>query len=189
MTEHMFDFKSSSTDSVENMDVIPETDRKERPSSLFWLWFASNLTIGDFAIKEEKDEVSKALRSLIKDYSGRNTALKISKFGIRYRMEVKDDFVNFAVTVSEPEFPKEAQEILSMILRNGGAMKGEIKKTFGDESEKILMELKHKKIITSEKYRNTEVYNVGKNFYRYFEVSKQIVDDMIKNRQVENPDK
>ena len=157
------------------------------------LLFASKepLSVSDMAIaiKEEKDEVSKALRSLIKDYSGRNTALKISKFGIRYRMEVKDDFVNFAVTVSEPEFPKEAQEILSMILRNGGAMKGEIKKTFGDESEKILMELKHKRIITSEKYRNTEVYNVGKNFYRYFEVSKQIVDDMIKNRQVENPDK
>ena len=50
MTEHMFDFKSISTDSVENLDIIPEIDRKERPSSLFWLWFASNLTIGDFAI-------------------------------------------------------------------------------------------------------------------------------------------
>lgn len=46
----MFDNSKPGILETRDADFIPDTERYQRPGSLFWLWFASNLTIGDFAI-------------------------------------------------------------------------------------------------------------------------------------------
>ena len=50
VAEHMFDIKRPEIVEKHDIDFIPDTERYQRSGSLFWLWFASNLTIGDFAI-------------------------------------------------------------------------------------------------------------------------------------------
>ena len=155
------------------------------------LLFASQepMSVVDMSIplNEEKDAVSKALRSLIKDYSSRETALRIAKIGIRYKMEVKEEFVDIAEPVSMPEFPKEAQELLSMVITANGLLRGEVTKRFGEKTERILSDLKKSKIIVAEKYRNTEIFRIGKNFYKYFKVSKEQVSDMLSSNRDEKP--
>lgn len=147
------------------------------------LLFASKepMSINDISIivKDTKENVSKALRSLIRDYSSRETCLRITRAGIRYKMALKDEFVDTALAVSEPEFPREATEILSFILSSKSPMRGEIKRKFGDEAERWLIDLKRRKIITSEKFRNTEIYSAGRNLYKYFDVSKKTLNEMI----------
>lgn len=147
------------------------------------LLFASKepMSINDIAIilRDSKENVSRALRSLSRDYSARETCLRIARSGIRYKMALKDDFVETALSVSEPEFPKEATEILSFIISSKTPMRGEIKRKFGDEAEKWLNDLKRRKIISSEKFRNTEIYSAGKYFYRYFDVSKKALDELV----------
>ena len=156
------------------------------------LLFASQepMSVGDMSIplNKDKEAVSKALRALIKDYSARETALRIAKIGIRYKMEVKEEYVDIAEPVSMPEFPKEAQELLSMVITSDGLLKGEVTRRFGERADKILSDLKKSKIIVSEKYRNTEVYKIGKNFYKYFKVSKEQVSDMVSSERVDKPD-
>ena len=48
----MWHLKKMEHDVVEHdetlLDITSETARKNRPSSLFYIWFASNLTVGDF---------------------------------------------------------------------------------------------------------------------------------------------
>ncbi len=156
------------------------------------LLFASKepMSVGDMSIplNEDKETVSKALRSLIKDYASRDTALRIAKIGIRYKMEVKDEYVEVAEPVSQPEFPKESQELLSMILTSDGLLRGEVTRRFGDSAEKLISDLKASRIITSEKYRNTEIFRIGKNFYKYFNVSREKVNDLVHSSQVDKPD-
>jgi|YelNatPaOPRAMG01_1025707.scaffolds.fasta_scaffold01589_8 chromosome segregation and condensation protein ScpB len=155
------------------------------------LLFASQepMSVGDMSIplNEDKDAVSKALRSLMKDYSSRETALRIAKIGIRYKMEVKEEYVEIVEPVSMPEFPKEAQELLSMVITSDGLLRGEVTKRFGESTERILSDLKKRKIIVSEKYRNTEIFRIGKNFYKYFKVSREQVSDMLKSSRDEKP--
>ena len=43
-------FATSKIHRTEDLEVIPADSRGHKPSVLFWLWFASNLTIGDFLI-------------------------------------------------------------------------------------------------------------------------------------------
>jgi chromosome segregation and condensation protein ScpB len=155
------------------------------------LLFASQepMSVGDMSIplKEDRDAVSKALRSLMKDYSSRETALRIAKIGIRYKMEVKEEYVEIAEFVSMPEFPKEAQELLSMVIRSDGILRGEVTRRFGERAERILSDLKKHKIIVSEKYRNTEIFRIGKNFYKYFKVSREQFSDMLDSSRDEKP--
>ncbi|MGC8608954.1 MAG: purine-cytosine permease family protein [Thermoplasmata archaeon] len=49
MVEHMFGRLKGKTE-VYSVDQIPENRRTAKPSSVFFIWFASNLTVGDFAI-------------------------------------------------------------------------------------------------------------------------------------------
>ncbi len=42
--------KDLSSGELSDVTAVPEESRTQKESSLFWLWFASNLTIGDFAI-------------------------------------------------------------------------------------------------------------------------------------------
>ncbi len=147
------------------------------------LLFASKepMSIIDIAIilKDSKENVRKAMRSLSKDYTSRETCLRIVRNGIRYKMALKDEYVEAAMSVSEPEFPKEATEILSFIISTKNPMRGEIKKKFGQEAERWLVDLRRKKIINSEKFRNTEIYTAGRNFYKYFDVSKKTMDELV----------
>ncbi|AAT42716.1 allantoin permease family protein [Picrophilus oshimae DSM 9789] len=49
-SEHMFGkFSDNLSDNYE-IDSIPENLRNKKPSELFTLWFAANLTVGDFAV-------------------------------------------------------------------------------------------------------------------------------------------
>ncbi len=158
-------------------------DLKRRIEAL--LFVASEpMSVRDLAIplQESGEAVSRALKAVMKDYATRETALKISRNGIRYRMELKEEYIDLVGAVSAPEFPKESQELLSMVIANDGIMRGEVTKRFGDRSESILNTLKRHKIITSEKYRNTEIFKIGKNFYTYFSVSRDELRDIV-NKQ------
>ncbi len=49
MIEHLFGKNSQYTEKY-SVEQVPENKRNSKPSSVFFIWFASNLTVGDFAI-------------------------------------------------------------------------------------------------------------------------------------------
>ncbi len=49
-TEHMFAKRLAEVEKERDTEFVPESERNQNPSSLFFIWFGSNLTIGDFAL-------------------------------------------------------------------------------------------------------------------------------------------
>lgn len=70
----------------------------------------------------------KALRQLVKQYSGDGTAMEIRRIGHRYRMALKSEYVELAMPVAEAEMSRSEIDALAYIAKHraasGGASSG-----------------------------------------------------------------
>ncbi len=151
-------------------------------SSIEAILYASKepVSLNDISIilKEGKDAVAKALRSLISDYRKRNGALRITRTGIRYKMQLRDEFYDIALPVAEPEFSQKEVSILGFIASNPEVRRGLLRDYFGEKYAEPVQRLKRAGMIKSEKYRNTELYSVTKKFYKHFNVSREQIENI-----------
>ena len=133
------------------------------------------LSAGDIAsvLGEGKEEVARAIKGLTKDYRDRATSLTIARVGIRYKMQLKNEFSEIVTPVSKREISNPELRILGFVAANAGCKRGDIVQRFGESSRKALDDLINRKFLSPEKYRNTEIYGVTKEFYRYFNIGKK----------------
>ncbi len=143
------------------------------------------LSVADIAtvLNENKDEVMKAVKALIKSYRKRPTSLVIVRTGIRYKMQLKNEFSDIVTPVSKREISNLELKILGFVAANPQCMRGDIVQHFGDRSRTPLEGLVHRKFLNAKKYRNTELYSVTKEFYRYFNINKSELEDRVKNSE------
>lgn len=143
------------------------------------------LSVTDIAtvLGENKDTVMKALRALIREYKKRSTSLVIVRGGIRYKMQLKNEFSDIVTPVSKREISNLELKILGFVAANPQCMRGNIVQHFGDRSRSPLEGLVHRKFLSAKKYRNTELYNVTKEFYRYFNINKSDLEARVKNSE------
>ncbi len=141
------------------------------------------LSVADIAtvLNENKDEVMKALRALTKNYKKRPTSLDIVRTGIRYKMQLKNEFSDLVTPVSKREISNLELKILGFVAANPQCMRGDIVQHFGDRSRSPLEGLVHRKFLNAKKYRNTELYSVTREFYRYFNINKSELESRVKN--------
>lgn len=146
------------------------------------------LSIADIAtvLGENRDEVMKALKALLKDYRKRQTSLDIVRSGIRYKMQLKNEFSEIVTPVSKREISNLELKILGFVAANSQCMRGDIVQHFGDRSRSPLEVLVHRKFLSAKKYRNTELYSVTREFYRYFNINKNELSAKVNNS--EEPD-
>lgn len=139
------------------------------------------LSISDISIMlmVPKDDVAKSMKQLIREYAKRETSLTIARNGVRYKMQLKDEFVEDVMPVTEREFTKVELNILGYIAANPNCKKGDLNDSFGEKYKEVVDNLKKKRLIASKKYRNTEVYRVSKRFYSYFNVNKEKLESLI----------
>lgn len=155
------------------------------------LYAAENpLSVTDIAtvLGEEKNGVMKALKTLIRDYKKRTTSLDIVRTGIRYKLQLKNEFSDIVTPVSKREVSNLELRILGFVAANTDCLRGDIINHFGERSRTPLEELVHRKFLSARKYRNTEQYSVTKEFYRYFNIAKKDLQSRIKIIGEENPD-
>jgi segregation and condensation protein B len=143
------------------------------------------LSVADIAtvLNENKDEVMKALRALTKNYKKRPTSLDIVRTGIRYKMQLKNEFSDLVTPVSKREISNLELKILGFVAANPQCMRGDIVQHFGDRSRSPLEGLVHRKFLNAKKYRNTELYSVTREFYRYFNINKSELESRVKNSE------
>lgn len=148
------------------------------------------LSVADIAtvLGENKDEVMKALKLLIRDYKKRRTALNIVRNGIRYKLQLKNDFSDIVTPVSKREVSNLELRILGFVAANSECLRGDIIGHFGERSRTPLEGLVHRKFLNAKKYRNTEQYSVTREFYRYFNIGKKDLESRIKTIGEENSD-
>lgn len=131
-----------------------------------------------FALKEDRVAVATALKKLIKEYNNRKTSLCIVRTGIRYKLQLKSEFSDLVIPVSKRELDKTEIGILGFIAANDNCKRGDILQKFGEKSREILQRLESRKLLSAKKYRNTELFSVTKEFFRYFNIDRKSLKKM-----------
>lgn len=141
----------------------------------------SPMSVADIAmvLGENKETVMKVLKTLIKAYHKRKTSLDIVRTGIRYKMQLKNEYSDIVTPVSKREVSNLELKILGFVAANANCMRGDIVSHFGDRSRDPLQGLVHRKFLNARKYRNTELYSVTKEFYRYFNIDKRDLENRV----------
>ncbi len=140
------------------------------------------ISISDMALmlSSNKDLVMKALKKLTREYNSNNSALEIMRNGFRYKLQLRKEYVQDVQSVSEREFSSTELQTLGYIAANSDTKKGDLKLAVGWRYMEQVESLKRKGMIYSRKYRNTELYNVTKKFYEYFDISKGKLHSLVK---------
>jgi segregation and condensation protein B len=145
--------------------------------------YASNkpLTVRDIAgvLSISTQEVSKEIRKLLKDYARRETSITVVKIGNRYRMQLKEDFLDVVNAVSEPELTNLELSVMGFIAANPSCRRGDLRDKFGYRYDIPLERLKDMKLVHSKKYRNTEILTTGKKFYEYFGIDRIALEKIL----------
>lgn len=145
------------------------------------------ISISDMSImlSTDKEEVLKALKKLTREYNSKNSALEIMRNGFRYKLQLREEYVQDVRSVSEREFNPQELQTLGYIAMNPDSKKGDLKLNVGLHYLEFVDSLKKKGMIYSRKYRNTELYNVTKKFYEYFDISRGKLHSLL-NRKVDD---
>lgn len=129
-----------------------------------------------FALREDRIAVANALKKLIRDYKSRKTSLCIVRTGIRYKLQLKNEFSDIVIPVAKREMDSTEVEILGFVAANKGCKRGDIIQKFGERSRETLQRLKSRKFLSAKKYRNTELFSVTKEFFHYFNIDRKSLD-------------
>ncbi len=132
------------------------------------------LSAGDIAslLGEEREIVVKAIKSLAREYGKRETCLYVARTGIRYKLQLRNEFTDLVAPVSKREIDPIQLKILGFVAANPGCIRGDIVQRFGEKSRTLIQDLVKRKLLSEKKYRNTDIYDVTREFYRYFNIKK-----------------
>ena len=114
-------------------------------------------------------QIGKLLKELESEYAAADTALKISKIGDKYIMELKSEYSNRVGRISgSPDLTKSALRALAYISKNEPVMQSNMVKIFGPSIYKYLKELVEGDFISATRYGRTKKLNTTQKFREYF---------------------
>ncbi len=114
-------------------------------------------------------QIGKLLKELESEYAAADTALKISKIGDKYIMELKNEYSNRVGRISgSPDLTKSALRALAYISKNEPVMQSNMVKIFGPSIYQYLKELVEGDFISATRYGRTKKLNTTQKFREYF---------------------
>ncbi len=133
------------------------------------------LKVSDIAeyLNSDNNTILKCIKDIIKNYSEINSSLTVGQFGNKYKIKLDENFNNVVSPFIDREFNDKELSMLSYIYKNPDVINGDLREKFGYDYKESLEKLKKLKMVSSKKYRNTNKYNVTKNFYLKFNINKR----------------
>lgn len=133
------------------------------------------LKVSDIAeyLNSDNNTILKCIKDIIKNYSEINSSLTVGQFGNKYKIKLNENFNNIVSPFIDREFNDKELSMLSYIYKNPDVINGDLREKFGYDYKESLEKLKKLKMVSSKKYRNTNKYNVTKNFYLKFNINKR----------------
>ncbi len=126
-------------------------------------------------------EVYRELRKLSKTYDSIYSALEIRKNGNRYKLQLREEFLDLVIPVSQPEFRNDELMLLGFVAAHPSCKRGDLRVNFGPDFDATVDKFIKRGFLSTERYRNTELFTVTKKFYRYFNITNRQVEDYLKN--------
>ena len=133
---------------------------------------ATNLTSG---------KIKKTLDELIDDYNvsrKNDTSLEIIKAGEKYTMQVKKNFADQSIMVSEPEIETNLLKTLTLIAFHQPLKQSNLRRMIGTKAYDHVDELTSLKLIHSKKHGSTELLTTTKLFPEYFGIDSTKPDQI-----------
>ncbi len=133
------------------------------------------LKVSDIAeyLNSDNSKILKCIRDIERNYSEIDSSLAVGQFGNKYKIKLNDNFNELVSPFIDREFTDKELSMLSYIYKNPGVINGDLREKFGYDYRESTESLKKLKMISSKKYRNTNKYNVTKNFYLKFNINKR----------------
>lgn len=113
--------------------------------------------------------VSKALKELISSYeANKDTSMAIVKAGTKYVMQLKDEYTEPSVMISEPEIEDSVLRTLALIAFHQPVKQSNLRRMAGEKIYEHVDQLSDMHLIHTKKHRNTELITLTKRFPEYF---------------------
>ncbi len=117
------------------------------------------------------EDVSRAMKKLIKEYESRNGAIEIVRIGNKYVMQLKDEYVNYGYAVGKKEISDELLKTLAIIAYYQPIAKSKLREMLGYKVYAHVEELKKRGFVYGKKSNRTEILRTTKKFNEYFGIS------------------
>lgn len=136
------------------------------------LFSASNpISINELvqATELSRKTVRKALDELITDYqTNTKTSMAVVKAGTKYVMQLKDEFTEPSVMITQPEIDDAVLRTLALIAFHQPVKQSNLRRMAGDKIYEHVDQLNEMHLIHTKKHRNTEMITLTKLFPEYF---------------------
>lgn len=113
--------------------------------------------------------VRKSVKELITDYQqNTNTSMTIVKAGRKYVMQLKDEYTEPSVMVTQPEIDDAVLRTLALIAFHQPVKQSNLRRMAGDKIYDHVDQLAEMHLVHTKKHRNTELITLTKRFPEYF---------------------
>ena len=113
--------------------------------------------------------VRKAVKELITDYQqNTKTSMAIVKAGRKYVMQLKDEYTEPSVMVTQPEIDDAVLRTLALIAFHQPVKQSNLRRMAGDKIYDHVDQLAEMHLVHTKKHRNTELITLTKRFPEYF---------------------
>lgn len=116
-----------------------------------------------------RQTVRKALKDLIYDYqTNTDTSMAIVKAGTKYVMQLKDEYTEPSVMITEPEIEDPVLRTLALIAFHQPVKQSNLRRMAGDKIYDHVDQLADMNLVHTKKHRNTELITLTRRFPEYF---------------------
>lgn len=116
-----------------------------------------------------RNTVRKAVKELIMDYqTNTDTSMAIVKAGTKYVMQLKDEYTEPSVMVTQPEIDDDVLRTLALIAFHQPVKQSNLRRMAGEKIYDHVDQLAEMHLIHTKKHRNTEMIRLTKRFPEYF---------------------
>lgn len=113
--------------------------------------------------------VRKALKELMTDYENDNdTSMAIVKAGRKYVMQLKTEYTEPSVMITQPEIEDNVLRTLALIAFHQPVKQSNLRRMAGDKIYDHVDQLSEMHLIHTKKHRNTELITLTRRFPEYF---------------------
>ena len=130
--------------------------------------------------------VKNEIRELALDYERRKSAIRISKIGVEFVMQLAEEFRDYAMKFSEQEMPKGVLKTAVTIAYNQPILQSELCRNMGPRVYDDVKMLIEKDLVHGKRHGQTLELTVTKGFSEYFGIegtSKEAIRKWIEKRE------
>jgi len=121
------------------------------------------------ATELSRQTVRKAVKELITDYqTNLDTSMAIVKAGTKYVMQLKDEYTEPSVMITQPEIDDDVLRTLALIAFHQPVKQSNLRRMAGEKIYDHVDQLAELHLIHTKKHRNTEMIRLTKRFPEYF---------------------